>query len=100
MSSVFVKHFVYCFDITDEGRVVMVSAGEVHILLFEICFSDFEPTVVFFQPLYALFQSGRMASIIPMVTIILYVADLFVNKSLPVPVSLGSDYTKINAEFS
>ena len=79
---VFVEHFVYSFDIADEGRVVMVSAGEVHILLFEICFSDFEPTVVFFQPLYALFQSGRMASIIPMVTIIPYVADLCVNKSL------------------
>lgn len=47
---VFVEHFVYSFDIADEGRVVMVSAGEVHILLFEICFSDFEPAAVSLQP--------------------------------------------------
>ena len=80
--------------------MITVSAGEIHILLFKICFPDFKPAIVFLKPLYAVFQPVGLSRFVPKVSVEPCVTNLFVDESFPSAIASFSDYAKVYAEAS
>jgi hypothetical protein len=97
--SVLVVDFVHRFVVDDEGRMITITPGEVHILLFKICFPYLKPTSVILEPFDALIQSVGVPRLVPNVAVIKCETGLLMNQPLPIPKVALSDYAKIDTEF-
>ena len=51
---VLIIYFVYCFNEAVERAMVVILITQVPVLFLQICFSDFKPQGLFFQPVHAI----------------------------------------------